>query len=166
MALINEMFDEGDIMMLIDENYDDETNSYNDSSLVEEAAVDVEMDGDPDIDEDIYAGEGEDDFLDVSDQMAMQLVDAEKNWAEKEIDDEVMDMIIDDEDDSIPENRTLGSKTKEYDDIIESIVGLGYERRLAREKVMKYVKEHEKELSPLTHQEKEDRILMAVMRGY
>ncbi len=75
-------------------------------------------------------------------------------------------LVIDDEDDSIPENRTLGSKTKEYDDIIESIVGLGYERRLAREKVMKYVKEHEKELSPLTHQEKEDRILMAVMRGY
>ena len=78
----------------------------------------------------------------------------------------VQESSIDDEDDSIPENRTLGSKTKEYDDIIESIVGLGYERRLAREKVMKYVKEHEKELSPLTHQEKEDRILMAVMRGY
>ena len=108
MALINEMFDEGDIMMLIDENYDDETNSYNDSSLVEEAAVDVEMDGDPDIDEDIYAGESEDDFLDVSDQMAMQLADAEKNWAEKEIDDEVMDMIIDDEDDEMTEDDIQG----------------------------------------------------------
>ena len=121
MALINEMFDEGDIMMLIDENYDDETNSYNDSSLVEEAAVDVEMDGDPDIDEDIYAGEGEDDFLDVSDQMAMQLVDAEKNWAEKEIDDEVMDMIIDDEDDEMTEDDIQGYND-EYgtEDMLES----------------------------------------------
>ena len=121
MALINEMFDEGDIMMLIDENYDDETNSYNDSSLVEEAAVDVEMDGDPDIDEDIYAGEGEDDFLDVSDQMAMQLADAEKNWAEKEIDDEVMDMIIDDEDDEMTEDDIQGYND-EYgtEDMLES----------------------------------------------
>ena len=121
MALINEMFDEGDIMMLIDENYDDETNSYNDSSLVEEAAVDVEMDGDPDIDEDIYAGEGEDDFLDVSDQMAMQLADAEKNWAEKEIDDEVMDMIIDDEDDEMTEDDVQGYND-EYgtEDMLES----------------------------------------------
>lgn len=121
MALINEMFDEGDIMMLIDENYDDETNSYNDSSLVEEAAVDVEMDGDPDIDEDIYAGESEDDFLDVSDQMAMQLADAEKNWAEKEIDDEVMDMIIDDEDDEMTEDDIQGYND-EYgtEDMLES----------------------------------------------
>lgn len=121
MALINEMFDEGDIMMLIDENYDDETNSYNDSSLVEEAAVDVEMDGDPDIDEDIYACEGEDDFLDVSDQMAMQLVDVEKNWAEKEIDDEVMDMIIDDEDDEMTEDDIQGYND-EYgtEDMLES----------------------------------------------
>lgn len=121
MALINEMFDEGDIMMLIDENYDDETNSYNDSSLVEEAAVDVEMDGDPDIDEDIYASEGEDDFLDVSDQMAMQLADAEKNWAEKEIDDEVMDMIIDDEDDEMTEDDIQGYND-EYgtEDMLES----------------------------------------------
>lgn len=122
MALINEMFDEGDIMMVVDENYDEETNSYN-SSILEGADESVEYDGDPDIDEDIYASEAEDDFLDVSDHMAAELSDAEKNWAEKEIDDEVMDMIIDDEDDQMTED-DVQAYNDEYgtEDMLESSI--------------------------------------------
>lgn len=122
MSLINEMFDEGDIMMLVDENYDEETNTYN-SALLEgaEEYEDVDYDGDPDIDEDIYASEAEDDFLDVSDHMADELSDAEQNWADKEIDDEVMDMIIDDEDDEMTEDDIQGYND-EYgtEDMLES----------------------------------------------
>ena len=79
---------------------------------------------------------------------------------------QLRNVLVLDEDIESSSPSTASLKSSEYDDIIESIVGLGYERKSAREKVMKYVKEHEMELFGLKHQEKEDRILMAVMRGY
>ena len=122
MSLINGAFDIGDLMMIVDENYNEDTNEY-DQSLLEGAEVDVDdiNAGDPDIDEDIYDDESDDDFLDVSDRMAYALSDAETNWAEKEIDDEVMDMIIDDEDDEMT-NDDIEEYNSEYgtEDLLES----------------------------------------------
>ena len=119
MSLINGAFDIGDLMMIVDENYNEDTNRYN-MSVLEADVEDVDA-GDPDIDEDIYDDESDDDFLDVSDRMAYALSDAETNWAEKEIDDEVMDMIIDDEDDEMTDDDIEGYNS-EYgtEDLLES----------------------------------------------
>ena len=122
--LINIATDIGDLLMMVDENYNSETNEY-DKTLLEsvEESVDIDNvnDGDPDVDEDIYYDESEDDYLDVSDKIAAQLRDAEQNWAEREIDDEVMDMIIDDEDDEMTED-DVQRYNDEYgtEDLVES----------------------------------------------
>lgn len=118
--LINLSTDIGDLMMMVDENYNEETNTYT-SNLLEGVDVDNIDAGDPDVDEDIYSDESEDEYLDVSDQIAAQLTDANVNWAEKEIDDEVMDMIIDDEDDEMTDD-DVEEYNSEYgtEDMLES----------------------------------------------
>lgn len=98
MAIINNNVDIGDLMMMIDENYDDRYNEY-DYRVLEN--TDVEIDDEV---VDYEYDDGGDDYLDIADYVAAELAKARGEAIETEIDDDVMDMVIDDEVDEMDED--------------------------------------------------------------
>lgn len=129
MSLLNNCVDIGDMLFVVDENYDEDTNRYN-MSVLEADVEDVDA-GDPDIDEDVYDAaedDGGDDYFNVMDRMAIELADDEKNWADIEVDDDVMDMIIDDEEDDMDEE-DIDSYNEEYgiEDTLDAVLDESFE---------------------------------------
>lgn len=97
MSLINNVMDIGELMLMNDDAYNEETNSYDDSLL--EGAEEVDNDEfDDDVEE--YSSD-DDDELDIADQELEALKTFRSMGVETNVEDEVMDMIIDDEADDM-----------------------------------------------------------------
>lgn len=101
MSLINNGVDIGDLMLMIDENYYDDINEYDERVLES-----VEEFNDTDIDSDVadtVEDDGSDDYVDIANLAAAEFAEARDGAIDPEIDDEVMDIVIDDEEEDIEE---------------------------------------------------------------
>lgn len=99
MSIINNVLDIGDMMVYMDESYDDETGKLD--SVLTEGVDDLDDSDDIEIDVDIQADSLDDigtmDELDIADHELDALKQAREDGMETSVDDDVMDLYLQDE---------------------------------------------------------------------
>ena len=124
MSLINNGMDIGDMMLLIDESYDDENTSDWDEAITEsDERIGVPVEIDDDIVEDEYEDLfSNDDVTNPAGEPSIILRAALDDSEYPEVEDEVMDIMSDDEDDDMLTESDYEEYDVEIDQDIEDII--------------------------------------------